>query len=150
MLKKSIILSAILITSACSSGSAHYNWERAGTSFNTFARDHAECIEESDYSPFHNAQEYGDKSGAFSFLHKISPKQQKPSRLAKWEGTWASFVPGHGMTPMWVNTKESDWAVRQSEYTSCMRIKDYKTAPKPSGRDAIYQLPKWQDPHGLN
>lgn len=143
MFKKSLFISAIFLATACG-GPDYYNWKRSGTSFNTFAKDHDSCIKGADYSPFHKAQEYGENSGPLSFVNYFSPYEQKPSRLAKWDGIWASFVAGYGMAPMWVNTRESDWAVINVQYSSCMRAKGYSSAAKPTGRAPIYQIPSWQ------
>lgn len=119
-MKKSLLIIFCLILEACSSspkGQVVFHWDRYNTGGIKFARDHSECMRESEALKL-----------LPNFKSWFYTEEQRYNTVVKWHkehGIWASFVPYPGAVPVMVNSVRDDTDASPRKYQSCMLKKGY-------------------------
>ncbi len=136
MVKKGLTLLlglSLMVLSACSgAGQKVYYWERPNTGSVWFARDHRQCLAESDYWPF----EWPGLPWGWGTPPELKLRFDNNSD----SGIWAQFRPFPGAQPIYVNSVQNDWSMSYQDYEACMEARDYiQRKPATQQRQVFYQ-----------
>lgn len=118
-MKKICLLIFVSALSCCGGGQGQvvFHWDRYNTGGVKFARDHSECMRESEaYKLIPN------------FKSWFYTEEQRYNTVVKWHkerGVWASFVPYPGAVPVMVNSVRDDTDVSPRKYRKCMLKRGY-------------------------
>jgi len=124
-MKKALCL--LFLLSGCAmieEGQKTFYWQRPNTGVAWFAKDHNECMHESDWFPF----EWPKWRWSEESPRKLNLRFDNESS----SGIWAQFVPYPGAQPVYVNYATDDWSVDYDDYQRCMEARNYtqRMAPR--------------------
>lgn len=124
-MKKALCL--LFLLSGCAmieEGQKTFYWQRPNTGVAWFAKDHNECMHESDWFPF----EWPKWPWSEESPRKLNLRFDNESS----SGIWAQFVPYPGAQPVYVNYASDDWSVDYDDYQRCMEARNYtqRMAPR--------------------
>ncbi len=120
-MKKALCL--LFLLSGCvmmEEGQKTFYWQRPNTGIAWFAKDHNECMHESDWFPFE--WPWADESPK-----KLNLRFDNESS----SGIWAQFIPYPGAQPVYVNYVSDDWSVDYDDYQRCMEARNYSQRKAP-------------------
>lgn len=121
----------LFLLTACGNGQHLFYWERPETGAMWFARDHAECLEKSDFWPYTWP---GSPVNWGSGYNKYNLRFDNNAR----NGIWAEFLPYPGAQPVYVNSLKGDWSMSPSIYEKCMEDRGYiQVAPASVNRQVF-------------
>ena len=110
-----MLLSLVLLAGCGGDGQTIFYWQKEGVGPTWFAKEHNECLAESDFWPWQMpAWPPGtDKLPELRFDNDAD------------NGIWANFVPYAGAQPVFVNSLVNDGTMSPDVYEDCMEEKGY-------------------------
>lgn len=123
-MKKALCL--LFLLSGCAmieEGQKTFYWQRPNTGVAWFAKDHNECMHESDWFPFKMPRWWW----TYGRNYKLNLRFDNESS----SGIWAQFVPYPGAQPVYVNYASDDWSVDYDDYQQCMEARNYSQRMAP-------------------